>query len=209
MTTDATRAKGEAMPAMNRRTALATTGAALAAALSGVAAPAAAPTTAAPEDQEPFANHPWTRARDLARQLADVLAEDDTIGAGPSGEWFAEVYPSSLRDRPIMFGSISSREWPRRNISLPMQRVIEAHVEARKAFEVTCGLVDCDNPSKSAWRRYNRAYRAEDKALLAVCAFHPHGRADGKAKAAHLKRFIDGRELAERHILALVNSAVL
>lgn len=43
MTNDATRAKGEALPAMTRRTALATTGAALAAALSGVAASAAAP----------------------------------------------------------------------------------------------------------------------------------------------------------------------
>lgn len=201
MTNDATRASATALPDISRRNALTITGTGLAAALAGFAAHAAK--AAQPE-------HPWEKANRLADELSQALAEGDSQG-GPAGRWLAEVYPSTHHTYSIAFGNIASREWPRHNVSLPCQNAIDAHRKAREAFGKACDDTDKvllgREASKAALRRYARADRAEDKALEAVCAIKPHGKADAKAKADYLLPFIP--ELQQRHVLALLGSAVL
>jgi hypothetical protein len=75
---------------MQRRQALATTGAALSAALVGIAA---STRRAATEPSE----HPWARVRRLSTELSQALAHKDV------GGFYAEVYPATDRPRPIAF----------------------------------------------------------------------------------------------------------
>lgn len=190
---------------ISRRKLLATTPAAFAA----VATPAIASQAVVPE-------HPWVKARRLASELSQCLSEgDDDWGSGPGGEWLAEVYPAGSGEYCVGFGSISSREWPRCNVSFPMQQTIDAHMAALEALNNACDGIDrvklCREPTKAARRRWDRASRAETLALSALCAAKPHGRADGIAKAAYMakigrKRLLDDLSLDD--ILALANSAV-
>lgn len=158
------------------------------------------PAVAAPVKAE----HPWEAARRLGKELAAVLAQDIGDGIGPGGEWYAEIHPAG-RECNVMFGSIDAREWPRRNVSLTWQNLVAAHKEAWEAFGRS--VTECDvvgrEPSKAAQRRWNRTNRAEEKALEAICAFHPHGAADAKAKAAFIAPFIQRGELTPEQIMAL------
>jgi len=185
------------MDRINRRSALAVTGAGLTAALARVRSSVAA---------EP--EHPWEKARRLADELSEALAAGDGAFTGPGGKWNAQIYPAGYSDYPIGFGNIRANEWPRKHVSWPCREVIDAHREARKAFEVTCRAVDTKTPTKAATRRYRKAGKAEEKALVAVCAFVPHGQADAKAKAKYLMTFIRHGELYEPHILALAKAGV-
>ncbi|MGB3418745.1 MAG: hypothetical protein WBA36_18885 [Mesorhizobium sp.] len=195
-------AAAEGLPKITRRAALAVAGAGLTTALTGVDVSVATP---APE-------HPWDKARRLAGELSEVLAEGNGGFDGPSGKWSAQVYPSGHSDYPVGFMNISSHEWPRHNVTLPCKKVIDAHRKARKAFEAACDGTDRKllgrEPSKAAVRRWNKASKAEEQALVDVCAFVPRGPADAKAKAKYLKTFIDWGELYERHILALAFAGV-
>lgn len=161
---------------------------------------------------EPPADHPWQRARDLASELAEVLNEGDMAFGGPGGGWYAQVYPSAVRDYPVGFCDIRAAEWPKNNITLPLTRLIEAHKQAREAFGRTCDKTDRialgKEPSKVAWRRWRKAGRAEEAALIAVCGFVAYGRADAMAKARYLAPYAQAGELYEAHILTLINSAV-
>jgi hypothetical protein len=84
MTNDATRAKGEALPAMTRRTALAATGAALAAALSEVAASAAAPAAHAPS--------PAIAAAFEAAFEAVTATHRELLNARADRDWLADEW---------------------------------------------------------------------------------------------------------------------
>lgn len=202
MTNDATRASATALPEINRRSALTITGAGLVATLAGFVSNEA-------KAEQP--EHPWEKTHRLAGELSQALAEGGETMDGPAGRWLAEVYPSTHHTYSIAFGNIASREWPRHNVSLPCQRAIDEHRKAREAFGKACDDTDKvllgKEPSKGAIRRYARADRVEDKALEAVCAIRPHGKADAKAKADYLLPFIP--ELHQHHILALLGSGVL
>jgi hypothetical protein len=153
--------------------------------------------------------HPWERARNLAAELSAVLSEGDGAWGGPGGHWLAEVHPTGV-EAAIAFISISAREWPRRNVTLPMQKVIDAHKAARETFNAACSATDeveLGKPaSKAAQRRWKNASRAEEAALTAVCAFTPRGAADARAKAAYLMPFCRYGELVDYQIEALIRS---
>lgn len=189
------------MDKITRRSALAVTGAGLTAALTGVS------TSVAAAEKE----HPWVKARRLAYELSETLAEGDGAWTGPGGEWYAEVQPAG-RNFPFLFGNIMAREEYARVVSLPCRDVIEAHRKAREVFCAACDGVDRialgHEPSKAARRRYDKANQAEEDALVAVCAFHPTGSSDARAKVDYLMPFVQGGELYEHHITALVNSMV-
>lgn len=189
-----------------RRTALALTGAGLATVLSGVAKSTPVATTAA----APFADHSWTRARDLARQLADVLAEDDALGAGPGGDWYAEIYPSASSGHPVMFGSISSREWHRKNVGLPLTKLFDAHKLAFEQFTAACRETDRSaigrEPYKAAWRRRNKWNNAEDRALLDICRYRPSSAIDAKAKGGYLRTYMERNSLEPRHVAVILSN---
>jgi hypothetical protein len=160
--------------------------------------------------------HPWERARRLAGELAQCLAEgDDGFGSGPGGKWFAEIYPASKREFCVCFGSISSREWPNSNVSLPMQKVIDDHKAALAALENFTDKTDSvalgHKPSKAAERRWSQASRSETKALSTLCAAKPHGRADARAKLEYMEQLAKARlldDIGQPNVLALVRSAV-
>jgi len=190
-------ADAEGMPKVSRRAALASLASIPAVALPAVAASAAEPA------------HPWDRARTLAKQLSEVLAEN--TAAGPSGKCYAEIYPAGSSEYTVMFGDIGSREYARHNVTLPCQDVIDRHKQARSAFEAAIAGVDLPSgqkPTKAAKRLYDRTNAAEEAAMIAVCAFHPAGRADAAAKAAYLEKFIRFGEFQQEHLLELVNAGV-
>lgn len=198
-------ANAEGLPAINRRRLLGGIAAvSTASAVAGASAAAASAVT--PSEPE----HPWDKARRLADELAEVLAEGDG-STGPGGEWYAMVHPLGTAQYPVCFGNMRSRDWAERNVSLPMRKVIEAHKEARTVFEASCTETDVGpgkKPSKAAQRRYKRANKAELAALTAVCAFSPLGRADAKAKAQYLLPFCQYGELQDFQVEALITSAV-
>lgn len=190
---------GETTPEISRRAFMAKAGAG--AVVVGTVVPAAA-------DPE----HPWEKARRLARDLSEALRDGDGAWSGPGEKWFAEVHPASDSGCNVLFGNIHARDWPRQNISASCREVMEAHRRARAAFEKTCRDTDCvalgREPTQAALRRNMRAGRAEEAALTAVCAFHPQGLADAKAKANYLTQYIRWGELTHDQLLALVYSGV-
>lgn len=91
---------------MHRRQALATTGAALSAALVGIA----------PTSPAQAAEHPWARVRRLSTELSQALAHDDV------GGFYAEVFPANDRPRPIAYVVTDTMD--------RLQEAIRAHHDA-------------------------------------------------------------------------------
>lgn len=154
------------------------------------------------------APHPWDRANDLARELSIVLSEGDGAFHGPGGRFYAHVQPATADSLPIAFVNIKARELRDTVASVQMTDAIEAHRAAREAFNKAISETDRPSSSKAALRRYHKADKAEDLALVALCACRPSNEADGDAKAAYLMPYLSAGELEPHHVKALIKSGV-
>ncbi|GAA4121598.1 hypothetical protein ACFFTN_21080 [Aminobacter aganoensis] len=129
-------AAAEGMPEISRRCAL----------MAGANFAIAATLTVAAVQPAPAAGveseHPWVRARQLARELAATLAECD------DGQCMAEIYPATASTLPVLFGSIEGSAESR------LLYHAKAYARAARDIDPTAGemwmgrAVDADNPHR-------------------------------------------------------------
>ncbi len=132
-----------------------------------------------------------TRMNRLAEELA--YAMDDWIKDNDLGLWEAHVWPASS-GRGIYFKNQSPHL--RRLESSPTKELlalIAAHRSALTHFGDTVDAQDevwCHQHgikcTKAAQRRWEKAGRAEERALVNLCSYAPSNDADRRAKASYL-----------------------
>ena len=166
---------------MHRRQALATTGAALSAALVGITA------GTRPASSEPV-EHPWARIRRLSTELSEALA-DNAVGG-----FYVEIYPATDRPRPIAYVATDSMD--------RLQEAIRAHHDAYQRLLR-------GEERRCSDRRFAALVRAEDRAFMALLRLPCPSLSAVQLKAFYLERARPAmveRSLAADEAAALLRS---
>ncbi|MCB1484675.1 MAG: hypothetical protein KDJ17_07270 [Hyphomicrobiaceae bacterium] len=162
-------------------------------------------TISAPTEADASAEFPIDRATAAASQLADILNDYD------DGKWFVEVYPSGSHDLPMLFRPCAARDREREG-HRALACLMAAHRSAYVAFENTCHLNDevalGREPTPQETRKYEEHDAAEDAALVALCEHRCCTAYEFEAKARYLYTHAIVSSLEDRHVEALLASAL-
>lgn len=92
----------------------------------------------------------------------------------------------------------------------PLAGLIKAHKAAHITLDRACPAIDSvltgREPTKAAWRHWNRACRADDRALVAVCSYPCMTDAERRMKARYLLDYERRNQLEPEHTIALLRS---
>ena len=101
--------------------------------------------------------HPWEKARRLARELSDTLAQVE------DGDWFAKVYPANANLPPVFFGSISALD---AKVYDPLLDAIQAYRDGSADFETNANEHNEDWYPSVSYQPPLEALEAWDKPIL-------------------------------------------
>jgi len=188
---------------MNRRDALAATGAAMSAALGSLALSTSIASATAP------AEAPIDRVNRLARELA--MAMDtwmDDVSSVRREHWVAHIHPASARPFPIAFEDVSAPAATTtvRDLIRTVEQTISDLNDASDGIDKVAAEQEGRRVTFGDWRRWAIANRAEREAIIALCGHKCGTPAEYAERARYLLMYDQRMNLQPEHITALLES---